>query len=192
MLQFTIVVGDMMILIYILLITIPFLGMIGIFYLTSSSVLKKPLFRIKEAEKIINEVLEKKLDLIIRANGILQNNTDLNVDMFGEIEQLKRNKVSNIKLDRKLSSAFKTIAQIKSDYSTLEENRGMNEVLKEIKVCDEKLEATKKFYNQYSKKLEELKNNCFRKLVSKIMKIKDYQLYNTKKTNDEIVNIDNL
>lgn len=192
MLLFNMIVGDNMIFLYILLVAIVIIGLISVFYLVTVSILKKPLFRIEEAEKLINEVLQKKLDLIIKANRILKNSTDLDINMFDEIEELKINKAPNVKIDRKLSTSFRTIIQIKNDYSSLEENREMNEVLKEIKSVDEKLEAAKNFYNQYAKQLVEIKTNFFRKLISKIIKIKDFQLYNIKKTNDEIVNIDSL
>lgn len=191
MLQFILIVGGQMLLLYILLILIIFAGIIGVIYLSSVSLLKNNLYRINEAEYLIEEILKDKLELITRANNILQKKTDLNIDMFGEVDKLKLN-TNYIQVDRKLSSFYNTIIQIKSDYKSLEDNRSINEIIKEIKNDDEKLEAAKTFYNQYTRKLNELKSNIFYKLIFKIIKIKNYQLYNTKKTNEEIIDIDNL
>lgn len=159
------------------MITVILISLIIIYFLSASEKIKTILYRIVEAEKQIEEVLQKKLDLIIRANGIIKNNIDLNIDMFGEIENIKLNKVNNIKLDRKLETYYKTILQIYNDYPQLQENRGLKDIIKEIKAHDEKIEAGKKFYNEHTTNLRKLNINIFRKIVFKLMRVKNYRLY---------------
>lgn len=177
---------------YIILIGIIIIGIISIFYLSNSSLIKNKLFRIKEAENLIAETLEKKLKFLSKANKIIKEKTDLKIDMFDEIEKLKINNSSYVQVDRKLTSFHNTILQIKTDYSSLDDNRSLKNILKDIKSENEKLEAAKKFYNKYVLILRELRKNLFRKLVFKSMKLNDYQLYSIKITNREVTGIDYL
>ena len=81
-----------MLIYYFILIGIVIIGIISIFYLSNSSLIKNKLFRIKEAENLIAETLEKKLNLLTKANEIVKKKTDLKIEMFDEIEKLKDRK----------------------------------------------------------------------------------------------------
>ena len=181
-----------MLIYYFILIGIVIIGIISIFYLSNSSLIKNKLFRIKEAENLIAETLEKKLNLLTKANEIVKKKTDLKIEMFDEIEKLKISNSTYVQVDRKLTSFHNTILQIKNDYSTLDENRSLKIILKDIKSDNEKLEAAKKFYNKYVLVLRDLRKNVFRKIVFMSMKLKDYQLYSIKVTNKEVTDIDYL
>ena len=91
-------------------------------------------------------------------------------------EKIKNVNISSFELDRKLTEIGNVIEQIKNDYKALEDNEDFSNYFEDVYEINERLEATKSFYNKYTTLL----NAAIKKIPSNIiasfhhMKVKAY------------------
>ncbi len=175
--------------IIILLILIIILGILGIVYISIYSNIQKMKLKIKESQTIIDETLRKKYDKLIKIVNIIKNKTDIDEKVLKNIEKLPDEKIDNFSLDKKLCEEENLIKQIINDYQVLEKNKEIIKIMEEIINSNEKLEATKAFYNNYTNELNKI-IKCFpANIISKIHHIKKQNLFEKKNINDDINNL---
>ena len=94
--------------------------------------------------------------------------------------------ISNFDMDRKLNEGLTLILKVQEDLN-LEDNEEINQELENIKRLDEKLTATKNYYNKNTS----LENSIVRKfpsnLIAKIHKFKVKLFFDGKDMDDEII-----
>lgn len=173
--------------IVIILITIIILGILGIIYKILFNRLQNNQIKINEAFNIIDECLKNRYDYVIRTSHLVKKNLDLDIDIFKEIEKLKVQNISNIEMDKKINEAFNIILQLKEDYPKLEGNRGFKDIINDFNESNEKIEATKAFYDNYAKKLNALLNTFPSNIIGKIHHINKVNLYNTMIVEEDLI-----
>ncbi len=176
----------MEIIIYVFLALMITFGGLGILYLVQYNKMQNYLIRINESESIVDEVLRERFDLIIRVENLINNSITINLDIFNEVKKMKTQKVSSFVFDRKTNECIALIKQIKKDYSVLEENRGLKDIMQDFKNCEEKIEAAKSFYNKYTSNLNELIYKFPSNIIAKIHGIKAKNYFDDKNLTDEI------
>ena len=158
----------------------------GLFYTVNYNRLNNKKIKINEAEYSIDETLRARYDLIVRVSNLIKTTIDINADYFKEFENLKSKKISNFDLDRKIKEAINLVMQLKNDYPALEDNRGFNDVLEELKHSEEKLEAAKAFYNKYTAQLNLIIKNFPSNIVAHLHHFEIKPFFDGKNMEDDI------
>ncbi|MFI3260749.1 MAG: LemA family protein [bacterium] len=114
--------------------------------------------RIELSENSIDENLRKKYDLICELNIDIKK-LDNDKDYLKDYIDVKDVRHTNFDFDRKLIETITFIHELQQDHSELN-NKNFNKILKEIKLIDENLIASKNFYNKNTSFLNELVR-CF-------------------------------
>lgn len=171
--------------IYIFLLLVIIICSIGIFYIVLYNKIQNIKIRIDESENIIDNSLRKRYDLIIVAESIIKESIDINLDSFNEIKELKSKKISNFDFDRKSLKCVNLIIQIKKDYSSLEKNQSFKDTVQELKNLEEKVEASKSFYNKYTSQFNTLVRKFPSNIISRIHHLKEKKYFDNKDMTDE-------
>ncbi len=152
--------------VFIILLTIVSLtGIFGIIYIIIYNNLQSSKIKINEAEGIIDELLRKKYDLLNLMKDIIIEKTNLPDKTFDELKKVKDMNISSFEFERKLAEFNVLINRIKSDYDSLYDEDKFKNYYDELYDINEKLEATKSFYNKYTTIL----NKTIKKFPSNII-----------------------
>lgn len=172
-------------LLYIFLIVVFIVGIVGIFYVTHFNNLQYIKTKIEQSEGIIDEVLRKRFDLVVRTSDIVKNNLKEKKDYFKEYLSLKDEKIGNFDMDRKLKEAMNIILNLRNDYPVLQKNENMKEIISEIKETDEKLSASIAYYNRYTNQLNEMVRKFPSNIIAKFHHFSVKPFFDGKDMNDE-------
>lgn len=143
--------------------------------------------KIEQSEAIIDEVLRKRYDLVIRTSDIIKVNLKEKKDYFKEYIALREQKLSNFEMDRKMKEASNIILNLKNDYPELQKNDGMKEIVKELNRTTEKLSAAISYYNRYTSELNEMIRKFPSNAIAKIHHFKIKTFFDRKDMNDDDV-----
>ena len=169
-----------------ILIIIIILCLSGIFYAQIFNKLNDLKTKIEEAESIIDENLRLKYDTLIRLSNTLKKSMPDNKNYFKEYEKLKDMNISNFDMDRKLNEGLTLILKVQEDLN-LEDDEQINQEIESIRRLDEKLTATKNYYNKNTS----IENSLVRKfpsnIIAKIHKFKVKLFFDGKDMDDEII-----
>ena len=162
-------------------------GILGIIYVNNYNKLQYLRTKIEQSENIIDESLRTKYDLIVKINSLVKKVIKDKKEYLKEYVNLKNHKISNFDLDRKLVEAMNVIYELQNDYSSLDKNEELNEILHEIKTTDERLSAVKNYYNKNTSLSNELVRKFPSMIVAKIHKIKVKPFFDGKDMHDDII-----
>lgn len=177
-----------MALMYAFLIIIIILGSLGIVYVNAFNKLQDCKIKMDEAESIVDESLRKKYDLLIEEKDFLINNIKDKKISFKDLDELKKDELSNYDLDRRLVDIINYMNKIVDDYPELKKDKKLNGIINETKRADEKITAAKHFYNKYTSLSNELVRKFPSNIVAKTHDIKLKEFFDGKDMNDEITN----
>lgn len=149
----------------ILLTIIIFVGIVTMIYVIYYNNLQAYKIKINEAESIIDEHLRKKYDTLDMLIDIITDETDATDKAFNEFKNLKDVNISSFDFERKLAEINALIDKIKLDYDELDKNEVFTNYYEDLYRINEKLEATKSFYNKYTSLL----NKTIKKFPSNII-----------------------
>ncbi len=170
----------------IVLIIIIILASGGIYYVIYFNKLNDLKTKVMEAESIIDENLRIKYETLIRISNSLKKHMKSDKNYFKEYEKLRDINISNFDMDRKLNEGFTLILKMMDDLS-LNDNEELIKEIDNIKRLDEKLTATKNYYNKNTS----LENAIIRKfptnIIAKIHKFKLKLFFDGKDMEDEII-----
>lgn len=161
------------------------LGIFGLIYILSYNNLQAHKIKINEAEGIIDELLRKKYDLLEILKQIIMDNTDIKEKTFEPFSKLREVNISSFDLERKLTEYNNLINQIKTDHSTLVDTEAFNDNFEEIYELNERLEASKTFYNRYTSLLNKLIKRFPSNIIAKIHHIEVQTFFDGKNMFDE-------
>ena len=130
-----------------------------------------------KAEKIINDNLKKKQDIIIDLNTNIKK-LDNKKDYLKDYLELKNKKLNNIEKDLKLEEATKLINDLKRDYSKLSKDNDFNKKLQVLREIDEKLVSAKNIYNNSAILNNRLMRIFPYNIIGKISKYETVTFYN--------------
>ena len=164
-----------------------FCAALGIVYLVYYNKLQSKKIRVDESEVVIDDTLRKRYDLVIRICDIIKSSVKIKADYFKGFENLKNKNLSNFDLDRKITEAMTLILKVKEDYPELNDEKSLNEIFKELKENEEKLEAAKNFYNKYTGELNVLVKTFPSNIVSRIHRLDKKAYFDGKDLDDDII-----
>ena len=133
--------------------------------------------------KIIEETLIERLNLVNEASEIIKNNIEENKDYLKEYIDIKNKNLSVFEKDEKISEALELVETLKNDNKILSDNNDIKKIVKKIKETDEKLTATKNYFNKNTKEINELIKKFPSSIIAKIHKYKISQLFKVKDIN---------
>ena len=164
-------------------------GGIGtITYIVYYNALQDCKVKIDEAESMIDEALRSKYDILLKLESIIKNNIKETKINFKDLNDLKKESISNFQLERKLVDTVLLISKIQDDFPELEEQKDYRELLNDIRVIDERINASKKFYNKYTSKSNELVRKFPSNIIAKFHNITIRNFFDNKDMNDDIIN----
>jgi len=168
----------------IILILAMILAILVLIFFSSFTKLKKYKEKMDKAENIIDENLNKKLDLIISINGDVKKVTGKK-DYLKEYVSLRDLIITNIEKDLKLDEALKLINDLMQDFTELNNDNNFIKNINEIKKTDEILVSAKYMFNHNAIESNKIIKNFPNNLVAKIAKFKIRSFYNNNKTDSE-------
>ena len=174
--------------IYAILIILIVGGIGTITYIVYYNALQDCKVKIDEAESMIDEALRSKYDILLKLESIIKNNIKETKINFKDLNDLKKESISNFKLERKLVDTVLLISKIQDDFPELEEQKDYRELLNDIRVMDERINASKKFYNKYTSKSNELVRKFPSNIIAKFHNITIRNFFDNKDMNDDIIN----
>ncbi len=175
-----------MLIISLILIIIIIGGIAGIYYIMAFNRLNDLKTKVNEAESIIDENLRIKYDTLIRVSNKLKKHLKTDKNYFKEYEKLNTMNLSNFDMDRKLNEGLTIILKMRDDLG-LETENDLNKDLENIRQIDEKLCATKNYYNKNTSLLNGLIRRFPTNLIAKIHKFKVKLFFDGKDMDDEII-----
>lgn len=124
--------------------------------------------RTTEAEKVIEEELKLRHDLIKETKPFIQKNTKMDIDFYDELEKMTSSNINTIELEKELTKAIVTINMITDDYPKLLNKKDYKEILRKLSESTTKLDAAKQFYNNNNNRLSELLKTFPSNIIGKI------------------------
>ncbi len=161
-------------------------GALAILYIYQYNKLQHSKTKIDQAECLIDEALRSKYDLFIEVDSISKAELKEEKSFFKGLEKIKKDNISNFDLDRKLKDYDSILSQLKSDYTTLEDNKDFKKALSNNKKIDEKLQAAKSFYNKYTSELNDLIRKFPSNIVARMHGLSIKPFFDGKNMQDEI------
>lgn len=176
-----------MVILYSLLFIIIIVGSLGILYVYQYNKLQHSKTKIDQAECLIDEALRNKYDIICSADTLVKEELDSKKSLFGELDKLKEDNISNFDLDRKLQEYENIMIKIKDDYPDLADKKVFKEILNNNKRASEKLQAAKSYYNKYTSELNDLVRTFPSNIVAKMHSIEIKPFFDGKNMQDAII-----
>ena len=149
--------------------------------------LMKSFDKIDESENMIEEALRSKYDILLKLESLIKTNIKETKINFKDLNDLKKESISNFQLERKLVDTVLLINKIQDDFPELEEIKDYRELLNDIRVMDERINAAKKYYNKYTSKSNELVRKFPSNLIAKFHNITVRNFFDNKDMNDDII-----
>ena len=174
--------------IYAILIILIIAGVGAITYIVYYNALQDCKIKIDEADSMIDEALRSKYDILLKLESLIKTNIKETKINFKDLNDLKKESISNFQLERKLVDTVLLINKIQDDVPELEEIKDYRELLNDIRVMDERINAAKKYYNKYTSKSNELVRKFPSNLIAKFHSITIRNFFDNKDMNDDIIN----
>ena len=174
--------------IYAILILLIISGVGTITYIIYYNALQDCKVKIDESESMIDEALRSKYDILLKLESLIKTNIKETKINFKDLNDLKKESISNFQLERKLVDTVLLINKIQDDFPKLEEIKEYRELLNDIRVMDERINASKKYYNKYTSKSNELVRKFPSNIIAKFHNITIRNFFDNKDMNDDIIN----
>lgn len=166
--------------IIVLLILIIIAGSLGIVYVINYNKMQYINSKINQSVDIIEESLNIRYELIVNASNIINEKLEDNKDYFKEYINLKNKRLSNFDKDKKINEAIVLIKNLYEDNKSINKNKDIKKIIKDLKEIDEKLTAAKNYFNKNTIELNELIIKLPSSIVAKINGYKVSQIFDIK------------
>lgn len=174
----------------IFLLIIIILGVISLVFFTLCSKLSYLFNKTKYAKELIDKDLEKKHKILIKINNQAKKTLRAKKDYLVNINDISDEQLSSQEKDKKLTEYSTTVSNLINDYTKLANNKEIKKQVSNLNEVDEKLDASKTYFNKYMVELSKNSVKFPSNLIAKIIKIKVNQIYETnetiKKINEEL------
>ncbi len=170
-----------------LLFLVAMFGGIGICYIVFYNKLVDYKSKLEHAESIIDDCLRNKYDYLGEMNIQLSKIIEDKKSYLKDYESIKDIKITNFDFDRKLVEYISLINKLVEDHKNVSEDKDVKKVFKDIKDNDEKLNATKQYYNRYTALNNKTVTTFPSNIIAKIHGIKSRLFYDGKDMNDDII-----
>ena len=168
----------------ILAIIITIIAIFSLIFFSSLSKLKKYKEKMDKAENIIDEELNKKLELIISINSDVKKVTGKK-DYLKDYVSISNLIMTNIEKDLKLDEAVKLISDLTRDFDELLKDENFIKNINNLKQIDEVLTSAKNVFNINAVESNQLVKTFPNNLVAKVVKVRIRSFYNNKTDSEE-------
>lgn len=162
-------------------------GGIGILYVFNYNKLQHAKTKIEHAECLIDESLRNKYDLITQYDKSIKDEIEIDKNFLKDLHKLKQDNISNFELDRKLVEYTNIINKVKSDNPEIIDNKEFKKLFANEKKIDEKLQASKSYYNKYTSDMNELIRSFPSNIVARLHGFEIKTFFDGKNMQDDIV-----
>ncbi len=168
----------------IILIILAIIAILGLIFMISYNKFKKYKERMDKAENIIDNNLNKKLDLIIKINVEVKKATGKK-DYLKDYISIGNLIITNIEKDLKLDEAVKLINNLVLDFTKLNSNENFNKLMQDLRETDEVLISAKNMFNQNALYSNQLIKTFPNNIVAKLTNFRIRSFYNNKADSEE-------
>lgn len=173
-------------LIHIIIIVIIILLFLIVFtYFNTYNKFQDYIIKINEVENKINDALNNKYDIILKLNNNIKEKIKTKKNLVDDLSELKKDEIDDFKLDEILTEAMDKVNFVKENYSSLDDDKEVDELLIQIEDTDESLRACKKYYNETITSYNELFNKFPYNIVSKILKYEKKEEFKNNKNENK-------
>ena len=169
----------------IFLLIIILLGILSLVFFIIYSKLAYLFDKINYADNSISEEIDKKIKCLIKINNQAKKTLRAKKDYLQDINEISNQDIPNQEKDKILTNYNITVNNLVSDYTKLANNKEMKKSISNLHDIDEKLDASKSYYNKNTEKLVQLSMKFPAKVIAKVMKIKVKPLYDTNESINE-------
>ena len=169
---------------FILLIILLIITICLLIFFSSYTKLKKYNEKMQKAENVIDEELNKKLDLIIAINSEVKKVTGKK-DYLKEYVSIRDLIITNIEKDLKLDEACKLINDLVNDFEELQKDEEFIKNIRKLKEIDEVLISAKNMFNQSAINNNQLIKSFPNNIVAKIAKYRMRSFFNINTFNNQ-------
>lgn len=143
--------------------------------------------KIDEAESILDEELRNKYDKVYELQTTVLKLSKVNEKEFQELDNIKKEDISNFELDRKVIEVYNKLETIINDYEKIQTKKEVIELLNDIKKLNARIESAKLFYNKYINESNTMVRKFPSNIIAKIHRIQIKNFYDNKDLNDDTV-----
>lgn len=155
-------------------------------YISKYNLIQYYITKIDTAESIIDETLRNRFDLLNKMAKIIKSKVKSTKDYFKQFD-LKDENISNFDFDRRLTEYLTLCETVVHDHTVLECNKDIEILFNELKNNEEKLVATKNYYNRETTELNSLVRRFPTNIIAKIHRVKIHTYFDGKDLTDDIV-----
>lgn len=168
----------------IIIIIIAVIAIFSLVYFSGYVKLKEYKEKMEKAENIIDENLNKKLELIVNINTEVKKVTGKK-DYLKEYTSLKDLIITNIEKDLKLHEAEKLINDLVNDFNELRSDNNFNKQIIALREIQEVLTAAKNMFNHNALLSNQFIKTFPNNFIAKIGNFKIKSFYTNNKTDGE-------
>lgn len=133
--------------------------------------------RVTEAETNIEATLNKRFDLLNKSNEVIKKELNTEDEALKTVTNMRSSKLNNFELDEKLYEAMEEFYNYSDEYLELKNNDEYTNIEIDLIETEAEISALKEYYNDIAKKYNELVNKIPFKVVAKIKKYNEKQLF---------------
>jgi len=172
----------------IILVIIILIGVISLYFFSSYNKLSYLDNKTKYASDLIKEDLENKYSILSKLNSLMKKTLHAKKNYLQDIDSFNELDLNLEEKDIKLSEFADLADKLVSDYSKLSNNKNIKLKIKDLREIDEKIDASKTYFNKYTTELSKMITKFPVSFIAKITGIKVKTLF---QTNETIKKIDN-
>lgn len=176
-----------MVIIYTLLFLLIIICSLAIGYIVLYNSIQHYTTKVDQAESIIDETLRKRYDLIISASKIIDKVVTDKKHLFKDFAKVKDENITNFDLDRRITENIILIKQLRTDYTELQENKEFKVIFNDLKATEEKLQAAKSYYNNYTNLLNDQIRKFPSNIIAKMHDVKIKLFFDGKDMHDDVI-----
>ena len=174
----------MKVVVIVIFIIIAILAILAGIYIYLYNKLQKNIIRVNEAESEIDDTLRKRYDILRDLEDIINDNTKVTQENFKDFDKEKI-KVSSFDFDRKLTKVTSTFNKIWQDYPVELEKKEFRKLMTDLKINEEKNEASKAYYNKFTTELNTIVKKFPSNIIARIHKIEERDYFDGKNLHDK-------
>ena len=170
----------------IVLVVIIMVGILSLLFFALYGKIAYLLDKTKYADDLISKDLDTKYDLLVKINKTMKKTLHAKKDYLSGLNEFSSMELFNEEKDIKLTEYAETVSHLISDYTKLANHKEIKKETKNLYEINEKIDASKTYFNKNMTELSKLYTKFPTNIVSKLAHVKIKPLY---QTNDSIKKI---
>ena len=156
--------------------------LIGALCLTFFSIFNKITYldnKTRYALDLIKEDLDNKYNILSKTNELMKKTLHAKKNYLQDINSFNELDLNLEEKDIKLTEYADTVDKLLNDYSKLSSNKNIKLKIKDLREIDEKIDASKTYFNKYTTELSKIVTKFPNSLIAKIARARVKPLFQT-------------